>query len=59
MTEVHPFQKWVDDNGVIDIVFCPVNPSESTAMSLLDSAHKAVLTYEAGRSIPYVGNVPQ
>lgn len=52
----HPFQSWLEDKGVLDVRFYPLNPSESTATSLLDSAHNAVRAYEENNYVPYEDN---
>jgi len=54
----HPFQKWVEDKGVVDVRFYPSNPSASMAKDLLDSAYEAVREYEAGNSVPFEDNTP-
>ena len=51
--QVHPFQQWLDDNGVVDVRFYPANPSESSANQLLDDAMKAVTAFEQGKTVPY------
>ena len=57
-TNIHPFQKWVNDNNVKDVIFYPKNPAESSASSLLDDAYNAIMSYENNECIPYVDNTP-
>lgn len=55
----HPFQKWMDDNNITDVSFYPKNPSESTALSILDDAYNAVMSYENNECVPYVDDTPE
>lgn len=55
----HPFQKWIEDSGVIDVRFYPNNPNTSSASDLLDSAFEAITRYEAGHFVPYEDNVAE
>lgn len=49
----HPFQKWIDENGINDVRFFPQNPSRSTPTELMNEAMSAVNDYEEGRTVPY------
>lgn len=57
-TNIHPFQNWVNENKVKDVIFYPTNPAESSASSILDDAYSAIHSYENNECISYVDNTP-
>lgn len=59
MTIKHPFQQWLDDQGVEDVRFYPQNPDESSTTELLNSALNAVQRYQQGDRVAYEDNTPE
>lgn len=57
--DMHPFQSWIEENGVRDIRFFPANVSVSTPTELLDEAMEAVRAYENGKTVPYNDNLDE
>lgn len=56
-TQKHPFQQWLEDEGVSDVRFFPANPSTSAPTELLDEAYRAVVSFKAGKTVPYEDNI--
>ena len=58
-TKRHPFQDWLETEGVCDVRFFPANPSRSSPTELLDEAYRAVVAFKAGKTVPYEDNVTE
>jgi hypothetical protein len=56
-SQKHPFQQWMEEEGVCDVRFFPANRSSSTPTELLDEAYRAVIAYKRGKTVPYEDNL--
>lgn len=57
MENMSKIEQTLDENEIIDIRFYPKNTDQSAVSDLLDSAHKAITAYKAGKGKPYTDSV--